>query len=152
MIDTLKSICEQCPHLHSARLDFISEQSRRQKDIISRDLKELTSAASLENEKSVTVLAGGLLESVLYCFIQAESAQIKSRRGSFNFNPDHSLNNYASIFNRWYSNLLTIPDIVVEYRDIIHINRELNYPPDICQIASRELLRLLNVLIEKLEQ
>jgi hypothetical protein len=152
MTDTLKSICEQCIHLHNPQLDFISEQSQRQKDIILRDLKELVAAASLESEKSVIVLAGGLLESVLYGFIQTEAAQIAARRGSFTFNPDHNLGNYASIFNRWFSSLLTIPDTAVDYRDIVHINRELNYPPDICSSASRELIRLLDTLLGKLAQ
>jgi hypothetical protein len=98
MTDTLKSICEQCIHLHNPQLDFISHQLQRQKDIILRDLCELVSVASLEHEKSVIVLAGGLLESVLYCFIQTETAQIAARHGSFTFNAEHNLDNYASIF------------------------------------------------------
>ncbi len=122
MTDTLKSICEQCTHLRNPQLEFISQELQRQKEIILRDLKELLSAASLEREKSVIVLAGGLFEAVLYCFVQAQKDYIAVRRGSFSFDPEQSLDNYLSIFNRWFSDVLTVPDIVVDYRDMVHIN------------------------------
>jgi hypothetical protein len=152
MTDILKSICEQCVHLHNPQLEFIPEASQRQREIILRDLGELVSAASLEQAKSVIILAGCLFESVLYCFIQAQSAYIAARRGAFTFNPEHSLENYVSVFNRWFSVVLTIPDIVVDYRHMVHINHELKYQPDICQAAAAEMLRLLDLLLGKLVQ
>ena len=91
MTDTLRSICEQCAHLHNPQLDFIPEESQRQKEIILRDLKELVSAGSLEQEKSVIVLAGCVFEALLYCFIQAQKDFIAARRGSFTFDPEQNL-------------------------------------------------------------
>lgn len=69
MTDTLKSVSAQCVHLLRPQLDFIPEESPRHREIILRDLQELISAASLEQTKTVIVLAGCLFESVLYCFI-----------------------------------------------------------------------------------
>ncbi len=151
MIDTLKSICDQCAHLHNPQLEFISEKSERERQIILRDLRELVSAASLEHEKSVIVLGGGLFESILYCFISAQGDEISLRRGeTFTVNPDHSLDNYVRIFNRYFSTLLEIPDIIVAYRNMVHINRELKYPPDTCRSAAGDILRFLNMLLGKL--
>ena len=152
MTDTLKSICEQCAFLLNPQLEFVPQESQRQQEIILRDLRELISAASLEHEKSVTVLSGCLFESVLYTFIQGQRSYIAARRGSFTFNPEHNLDNYVSIFNRWFSDVLAIPDSIVGYRDMVHINRELKYPPDACRNASREMLRLLDSLLGKLAE
>lgn len=152
MTDTLRSICEQCTQLQNPQLEFIPAELVRQKGIILRDITELVSAAALEREKSVIVLAGILFESVLYCFIQTQSGYIEARRGSFTFDPEQSLDNYVSIFNRWFSNVFTIPDIVVRYRDLVHFNRELMMPPDSCRIAAPEMLRLLDALLGKLAQ
>jgi hypothetical protein len=151
MTDTLKSICEQCNHLHSPQLEFLPERFAREKEIIVRDLAELVSAASMEKEKSVILLAGTIFEAVLFCFIQAQSDFISARRGYlFAFNPEQSLGNYVSIFNRYFSTLFAIPDLIAGYRDIIHINRELQHAPNICRSAAPEMLRLLNALLEKL--
>jgi hypothetical protein len=152
MTDTLKSICEQCTHLHNPQLDFLPEEFQRPREIILRDLQELTSAASFEREKTVIMLAGGLFEAILYCFIQAQNNYIVARRGSFTFDPEHGLENYVSIFNKWFSDVLTIPDSIVGYRDMVHINRELQFPPDICPRAAREMLRLLDILVSKLSE
>ena len=89
---------------------------------------------------------------LLYCFIQAQKDFIAARRGSFTFDPEQNLDNYVNIFNKWFSELLTVPDIVVGYRDMVHINRELQYPPDICPRAAREMLRLLDTLLGKLAE
>jgi hypothetical protein len=147
MTDTLKSICEQCVHLRNPRLEFIAKESQRQREIILRDLSELVSAASQELEKTVVILAGSLFESILYCFIQAQSPYIALRRGTFVFNPEHSLENYVEIFNRWFSRTLSIPDIVIDYRHIVHINRELKFGTDVCRSGAEEMLRLLNALL-----
>jgi len=153
MTDTLKSICEQCTNLQSQRLDFIPANLQREREIIHRDLKELVAAASFEHKKSVVVLAGGLFESVLYCFIQTQTAYISGRRGEqFIFNREHSLQNYVSIFNRYFSTLLAIPDSVVDYRDFVHINQERQFASDTCETAAPEMLRLLNALLGKLNQ
>lgn len=112
----------------------------------------LVSAAIREEDKSVILLAGGLFEAVLYSFIQAQSDYIAVRRGSFTFNPDHDLGNYVNIFNRWFSDIVTIPDTTVEYRDMVHINRELKFPSDIRSRAAQEMLRSLDMLIGKLEE
>jgi hypothetical protein len=148
MTDTLKSICEQCIHLHNPQLEFLPESLLRQREIILRDLRELVSAASQEHEKTVVVLTGCIFESILYCFIQLQSDYITARRGvDFTFNPDHSLDNYVSVFNRYFSELLAIPDMVVDYRDVVHINRELKHPSEVCQTAAPEMLRLLDALL-----
>ncbi len=152
MTDTLKSICEQCTHLHNPQLEFIPAELQRQREIILRDINELVSAASLEREKTVIVLAGGLFESVLYSFIQTQSDSIAARRGSFTFNSEHSLENYVSILNRWFSTVFTLPDAVVGYRDMVHINQELKQPPDACRNAAPEMLRLLDTLLGKLSE
>ncbi len=153
MTDTLKSICEQCTHLHDPQLEFIPEGLERHREIILRDLNELVSSASLEQEKTVVVLAGCVFESVLYSFIQGQTEYIAARWGVFfTFNPEHSLHNYVSIFNRYFSTLVAIPDLVVSYRDMVHINRELQQPPDVCRSAAPEMLRLLNTLLAKLSE
>ncbi|PYU93987.1 MAG: hypothetical protein DMG25_07910 [Acidobacteria bacterium] len=150
MTDTLRSICEQCIRLNNPQLDFIPEHLARQKEIIRRDLVELVSAAAAGLEKAVTVLTGSILEAVLYTFIQGQEAYIAKRRGDFTFNPEHSLQNYMEIFNRWFRDQLPdaeLPHFVITYRDLIHINRELSSPPDICAQASRSMLRILNNLL-----
>jgi hypothetical protein len=102
MTDTLKSICEQCTQLKNPQLDFIHADFGRHREILSRDLGELVSAAMAENEKSVVVLAGITLEGILYTLIQCHSAYITERRGEeFVLRPDHSLRNYVDIYNRW---------------------------------------------------
>lgn len=138
--------------MHRPQLDFIPKELQREKEIVLRDLDELVSAASLQQEKSVIILVGGLFESVLYCFIQTQSDYIAARRGSFTFDPEQSLDNYVSIFNKWFAAVFTIPDNVVGYRDMVHINRELKYPRDSCRIAAPEMLRLLDTLIGKLTE
>lgn len=151
MTDTLKSICEQCTHLRNPQLEFIPPELQLQRDIILRDLKELIAAANQELEKTVVILGGTLVESVLFCFIQTQTEDISLRRGqTFTFNPDYSLNNYVNIFNRWFSRILRIPDIIIEYRDIVHINQELKYSSGICRTAAPEMLRFLDALLGKL--
>jgi len=150
MTDTLKSICEQCVHLLSPRLDFIPAESQRQRDIILRDLRELISAASNNNERTVVLLAGCLFESVLYCFIQSQSDYIAARRGSFTFDPDQSLSNYVAFFNRWFLNVFSIPDLVVDARDLVHINQELQNALDVCSRAAPEMIRLLDAFLGEL--
>jgi len=150
MIDTLKSICEQCPHLLDPRVDFVPQESQRQKEIILRDLRELVTAAFNEQARSVVLLAASLFEAVLYSFIQGQSEYISERRGEFTFRPEHDLGNFVSIFNSWFSDLSTIPDIVVAYRNTIHINRELQFDDEICPRAARDLLRQLDVLLRAL--
>jgi hypothetical protein len=118
-----------------------------------RDIGELVSAAYQEHEKTVIILAGCIFESVLYCFIQLQTDFIAVRRGlAFAFNPEDSLNNYVGVFNRYFSDLGEIPDLVVEYRNIVHLNRELNYPPEVCQTAALNMLALLDVLLQSLSK
>lgn len=152
MTDTLKSICEQCIHLQNPQLNFIPQDSQRQREIIIRDLTELVSAASAEQEKTVVILAGSLLEAILYSFIQTQTEFIRSRVASFTFEPNGKLREYVSTFNNSFSDVLShsIPDIAVHYRNLVHINRELRSPSDICSRAAPEMLRLLDALLEKL--
>lgn len=155
MTDTLKSICDQCAHLKNPQLDFIPSDFARHREILTRDLRELMSAAAAENEKTVVILAGGILEAILYSFIQCQSEYIAERRGTFEFNPDHSLQNYLNIFNRWLNHLMpgvVLPDSVVDYRDLVHINREINSQPGACTGASREMLRIIDGLLGGLSE
>jgi hypothetical protein len=155
MPDTLKSICDQCLHLNTPRLDFISEELARNRQVILRDLGELISAASGEREKTVVVLSGSILEAVLFTFIQGQAEYIAERRGSFQFDPDQSLQHYVNLFNRWFRDVLpnaVIPDFMVGYRDLVHISRELASPPEVCTGASRELLRMLDAVLGELSQ
>jgi len=152
MIDTLKSICEQCAHLRDPQLEFIPQDSQRQKQIILRDLGELITAALNEQERSVVLLAGSLFEAVLFSFIRGQGEYISVRRGiEFTFHPEHDLGTFVSIFNTYFSNLSRIPDIVVAYRNTIHINCELGFDEDVCPRAARDLLRQLDVLFGALE-
>jgi hypothetical protein len=153
MTDTLKSICEQYTHLNNPQLDFIPD--KRQREIILRDLKELVSAASAELEKTVVILAGSLLEAILYSFLHSQESFIAQRRGTFAFPAEAKLQNYVDIFNRWLSVLLPnvdLPNVVVDYRNLVHIENELAFPPDICERASRESLAVLNTLLGELSQ
>lgn len=88
MTDTLKSICEQCTYLNSPQLDFIPSELTRHKEIILRDLTELVSAASAGFEKATTILAGSILEAILYTFLKGQENYIAGRRGTFTFNPE----------------------------------------------------------------
>ncbi|HMD38434.1 MAG TPA: hypothetical protein VKH15_04085 [Candidatus Acidoferrum sp.] len=118
-------------------------------------MAELVSAASGEREKSVTILAGCAFESILYTFILAQANFISARRGTFQFNSGAALDNFVSIFNKWFIAVLpeaAIPEVVVRYRDLVHINREIAYPADICSRAAREMLALLNNLLRNLSQ
>lgn len=151
MTSTLKSIYDQCTHLKNPRLDFLPSEFKVHRGIILRDIRELMAAASAENEKTVVVLAGGLIESVLYCFIQTQQEYISTRRGTqFQFDPEHTLENYVSIFNRYFRDVVSevvLPDVVVQYRNLVHINREISSPSGICATAAREMLRILDVLL-----
>jgi len=154
MTDTLKSICEQCPRLSNPQLGFIPDDLPRHRHIIERDLHELVAAASAGLEKSVVLLAGSILEALLYSFLLGQAAYIAKRRGSFTFNPNHSLQNYKQIFNRWFSDSLpgaVLPDYIVDFRDLVHINRELASTPGICSDAARSLVRTINTLLGELE-
>ncbi len=153
MTDTLRSICEQCTHLNNPQLDFIPDNLPRHKEIILRNLKELVSAASAELEKSVIILAGSTLEAILYSLIQSQETHIASRRGKFTFNPEQGLQDYVSIFNRWLRGQFPaaqLPDFIVDYRNLVHINRELNSPLHICAEASRSMLTILNAFLGEL--
>ena len=155
MTDTLKSICEQYTYLNNPRFDFIPNELPRHREIIMRDLKELVSAASdeAELEKTVTVLAGTLLEAVLYTFLQSQQDYIAGF--GFSFNPEALLSRYVDIFNKSFQDVLpkaVLPNWVVEHRNLVHINRELNSPPDVCWHASRDMLKILNTLLGELSQ
>ena len=155
MTDTLKSICEQCIHLKTPKLEFIPVGFARHRQVILRDPAELVSAATKNHEKTVVILSGCVLESVLFSFIQSQEAYITSRRGNFTFNPDRSVDNFVSIFNRWFRDILpgvVLPDLMVDYRDLVHINRELNAAEDICESASRDMLRIVDRLLGELNQ
>jgi hypothetical protein len=153
MIDTLRSICEQCTHLNNPRLDFIPAKLRRHKEIILRDLRELVSVASSEHEKASVMLAGSVLEAILSSFLRGQETRIAERRGRFTFDPDLSLQNYLDIFNKWFGRdfpNLELPDMLVDYRNLVHFNRELSLPPDECRKAALALLRTLDALIGEL--
>jgi hypothetical protein len=154
MTDTLKSTCEQCPQLGAPQLDFLPREATRHADIIRRDLHELIAAASAELPKAVVLLAGSLLESVLYGFLSGQETYIAAIRGAeFVFDPDKSLQNYKDIFNRYFQRAIpnsALPDSVVLYRNTTHINKELALPDDIFLRASHELLRTLDKLLADL--
>ena len=154
MTDTLRSICEQCPQLTTPQLDFLPAAAARHRDILRRDLNELVTAASAGLSKSVVLLAGSILESVLFGFLSGQETYIATIRGAeFVFDPEMSLQNYKEIFNRYFQRAIpggALPDLVVSYRDTTHINQELQLPEDICVRASGELLRILNKLLTDL--
>jgi len=154
MTDTLKSICEQCPRLNAPQLDFIPQEAARQEVIIRRDLRELVVVASEELPRSVVLLAGSLFESVLFSFLSGQTAFISSiRRAEFVFDPSMTLQNFKEIFNRYFRRAIPgseLPDLIVEYRNTIHINREMAWPEDVCTRASADLLRILDKLLADL--
>jgi hypothetical protein len=155
MTDTLKSICEQCPHLNNPQLDFIPAKFPRHRETILRDLKELVAAASGELEKTVVILAGSILEGVLYSFIQSQENYIAELRGAFTFKPTDRLEGFINTFNGNLGKILpkvALPDSVVEYRNVVHFNREINGAHDICVRGSREMLRILDALLGELKQ
>jgi hypothetical protein len=93
------------------------------------------------------------MESVLFTFIQTNQAVIVARRGRFTFDPEHSLQNYLSIFNRWFRREfpnLELADLIVEHRDLVHFNREVNLPVGQCRRAAVALLRTLDALLREL--
>jgi hypothetical protein len=154
MPDTLKSICEQCTHLNNPQLDFISDA--RQKEIIFRDTRELVLAASYGLEKTVTILSGCIVESVLFCFLKRNEQYIKDRRGKeFVFPQQIDLQNCVNIFNRWFSAKLPkvdLSDTLVDYPNVAHIDKELVLPANVCGRASREMLVALDTLLGELSQ
>jgi hypothetical protein len=156
MTDTLRSICEQSSHLNNPRLDFIPDNLARHKQIILRDLRELVSVASSEYEKAVVMLAGSILEAILYSFLQGQETRISERRGgAFTLYPEKGLQYYLDTFNRWFRKdfpKLQLPDGLVDCRDLVHFHRELNSPPGECGKAARMLLRTLDVLLGELAE
>jgi hypothetical protein len=154
MTDTLRSICEQCIHLNNPRLESIPAEFTRHKEIILRDLRELVAVASNGYEKACVMLAGTVLEAILFSFLQGQETKIGDRRGKkFTFDPDQNLQNYLNIFNRYYGRdfpNLELPDVLVDYRNLIHFNRELSVPPDECRKAALALLRTLDALLGEL--
>jgi hypothetical protein len=153
MTDTLRSICEQSTHLNNPRLDFIPANLTRHKEIILRDLRELVWVASNGHEKTCVMLAGSILEAILFSFLQGQEAQIAERRGRFTFDPDKGLQDYLNIFNRSFGRdfpNLELPDMLVHCRNLVHFNRELSSPPGECEKAALTLLRTLDALIGEL--
>lgn len=154
MTDTLRSICEQCTHLINPRVDFIPSQLARHREIVLRDLRELVAVASDEHEKACVMLAGAVLEAILFSFLQGQATKIGERRGKrFTFDPLQSLQNYLEIFNKWFGRGfpgLELPDVLVDYRDLVHFNRELSAPPGECRRAAQTLLRTLDALLGEL--
>lgn len=154
MTDTLRSICEQCSQLNAPQLDFVPAELERHKTIVVRDLRELVTAANSELEKATVLLAGSLIESVLFTFLMGQASYISAIRGRpFIFDPEMSLQNYKEIFNRYFGRAIRgsqLPDLTVEYRDTIHINRETAAAEDICSRASRDMLRILDKLLTDL--
>ena len=155
MIDTLRSICEQSTHLNNPRLDFLPANLARLKEIILRDLQELVSVSSSEHEKACAILAGSILEAILFSFLQWQVPQISVRRGRpFALNPTkQNLQDYLSIFNRYFGSEfpnLQLPNGLVDYRNLVHFNRELSAPPGECRRAAQTLLRTLDALIGEL--
>lgn len=151
MTDTLRSICEQCSQLNTPRLDFVPSELQRNKEIIRRDLRELVIAASNELDRAVVLLAGSLTESILFSFLNGQNSYIEliSRR-EFAFPPKMSLQNCKEVFNAYFGGAIPgsrLPDLIVDYRNTIHINQELLLPEDTCARASRELLRILDKLL-----
>lgn len=151
MTSTLKSLFDQCAQLQNPRLEFLPAEFGSHRAIILRDLSELRAAAVAGHEKTVVVLAGSLIESVLYCFLQTQQGYISTRRGvEFEFNPGHTLENYVRVFNRYFGDVVpdvTLPDALVRYRNLVHFDREINSAPGTCTIASRELLQMLEKLL-----
>lgn len=98
------------------------------------------------------MLSGSILEAVLYGFLKGQIGYLSVRRGaSFSLKPDGSLQHYLEIFNRHFKDLFPpgfLPDIAADYRDLVHVNRELSYPPGICVGASVEMLRILDSVLE----
>jgi len=153
MTDTLRSFCEQCTYLNNPQLDFVSGAQQRQ--IILRDIRALVSAASAELEKTVTILGGSIIESVLSCFLKDREDFIREQRGGvFQFPPQADLQDCVNLFNLWFRDLLPNVDLTnaVDYRNLVHIDNELNFPTDICKRASREMLTILNTLLGELSQ
>jgi hypothetical protein len=154
MTDTLRSICEQCPQVNAPQLDFIPPELVRHKEIIRRDLAHLAAAAHSELDRTVVLLAGTLFESVLFSFLQGQESYVGAIRGRpFVFDPNLSLQNYKEIFNRYFGGAIPgsrLPDSIVDYRDLTHINREVDQPEGICGRASREMLRILDKLLSDL--
>ena len=154
MTDTLRSICEQSTHLNNPRLDFIPAKLIRHKEIILRDLRELVSVASNEHEKACVMLASSILEAILFTFLLWQEPQIAALRpGRFTFDPNQSLQNYLDIFNKWFGRdfpNLELPDVLVDYRNLVHFSQELNSPMEECGKAARTLLRTLDALIGEL--
>ena len=154
MTDTLRSICEQCTHLNNPRLDFLPAKLTRHKEIILRDLRELVSVASSEHEKTCVILAGSILEAILFSFLLWQVPQITVRRGRlFTFDPEQNLKNYLDIFNKYFRvdfPNLQLSDALVDFRNLVHFNRELSVPSDECGKAARALLRTLDTLLGEL--
>jgi hypothetical protein len=118
-------------------------------------LRELVAVASEEHEKACVVLGGSILEAILFSFLQRQEERITERRGlKYTFDPNQDLQNYLDIFNKWFGRdfpTLRLPDILVDYRNLVHFNRELSVPPDECKKAAVTLLRTLDALIGELD-
>jgi hypothetical protein len=154
MTDTLRSICEQCSQLNAPQLDFIPPELLRHREIIRRDLGELVVAASNELDRAVVLLAGSLAESILFSFLTGQKSYIELMSGGdFAFPPKISLQNCKQIFNAYFGGAIPgskLPDLIVDYRNTIHINQELVLPEDISSRASRQSLRILDKLLADL--
>jgi hypothetical protein len=126
----------------------------RHKEIILRDLRELVAVACSEHEKACVVLAGCILEAILFTFLQGHEKDAKLRRGeSFTFDPTRSLRYYLGIFNECFRKdfpNLQLSNEVVSYRDLVHINRELRAQPGDCRQGAITLLKTLDTLVGEL--
>lgn len=155
MTDTLSSIYERCPRLQQPALDFIPDELLEFKQLIRRDLRELGVAASAQLEKAVAVLAGSVVEAILYCFLQSQRKYLSDQiQSEFSVDPRaQGLADFVRVFNRFFAHrFFRIPDIAITSRDLIHAGREvleLSREPEICGRAAREMLPLLDTLLSR---
>ncbi len=118
-----------------------------------RDLEELTYAASFELRKSTLALAGSIAEALLFTFLKAQESFISVRRGRpFVLDAGESLQTFVNVFNRYFTDRFPedlLPDEVVSYRDLIHVNREVSSDPNVLKEAAPNMLRILNNLLDE---
>jgi len=148
-----KFISRSCQHLPDDLVFIDTNACPGYRILLERDLTELASVAQAGAWKASLLLAGSVLEGLLYCFLKRNEDYIRSvkTKPSFVVNRNGGdINSYKALFEECfpYWGRGFIPNDVRYYRDMIHPASELRvaHVPASQVVVRQALLSVSNVV------